>query len=117
MPTKANIDDLNDLENRMMAQIREMIANIIARMADKEDIGKKIAIINRKIRDIMESLSLMGGKGPSADDGMFTKKPYGPGACAACDKDLINIQGQPVDYHAWKKLPFRDPGERIAKYG
>lgn len=86
-------------------------------MPDKEDLLKKITIINRKIRDIMESLSLLNGKRPQTDDGMFTKKPYGPGACAACDKDLINIQGQPVDYHVWNKLPFRDPGERIAKYG
>lgn len=48
---------------------------------------------------------------------MFTKKPYGPVACAACEKNLVNIQGMQVDYHVWKKLPFREPGERLARYG
>ena len=42
MPTKANIDDLNDLENRMMAQIREMIGNILARIPDKDEINKNM---------------------------------------------------------------------------
>jgi len=59
MPTKANIDDLNDLENRLMSQIREMIGNILARIPDKEEINKKVALINKKIRDIMEALALL----------------------------------------------------------
>jgi hypothetical protein len=41
-----------------------MIGNILTRMPDKEDLLKKITIINRKIRDIMESLSLLNGKRP-----------------------------------------------------
>jgi len=59
MPTKANIDDLNDLENRLMSQIREMIGNILARIPDKDEINKKVALINKKIRDIMEALALL----------------------------------------------------------
>tara|TARA_B110000285_G_C15018693_1_gene560388 strand:+ start:417 stop:701 length:285 start_codon:yes stop_codon:yes gene_type:complete len=94
-----------------------MIGNILARIPDKDDLNKRFAIVNKKIRDIMESLALLQGHGGNEDDGMFTKKPYGSGACASCDKNLINIQGHPADYYAWKKLPFRDPGERIAKYG
>lgn len=117
MPTKANIDDLNDLENRIMAQLREMIQNILSRIPDKDEINKKFAAINKKIRDIMEALALLQGHNGNDDDGMFTKKPYGPGACASCDKNLLNIAGMPADFYAWKKLPFRDPGERIAKYG
>ena len=27
------------------------------------------------------------------------------------------MYGQQADYHVWKKLPFRDPSERIARYG
>ena len=59
MPTKANIDDLNDLENRLMSQIREMIGNILARIPDKDEINKKLALVNKKIRDIMEALALL----------------------------------------------------------
>lgn len=65
MPTKANMDDLNDLENRMMAQIREMIGSILARIPDKDEINKKFVVINKKIRDIMESLSLLNGSAPN----------------------------------------------------
>lgn len=48
---------------------------------------------------------------------MFTKKHLGPNACASCEKGLVNMIGLPVDYHTWKRLPVRDPNERIAKYG
>ena len=48
---------------------------------------------------------------------MFTKKPYGPVTCASCEKGLINIQGMAVDYHVWNRLPFREQGERLSKYG
>ena len=46
---------------------------------------------------------------------MFTKKYVGPVNCASCEKGIINLIGQPVDYHAWKRLPFREPSERIAR--
>lgn len=48
---------------------------------------------------------------------MFTKKNLGPVACAACEKNLINIEGLRVDYHVWKGLPARETNERIARYG
>ena len=51
------------------------------------------------------------------DDAMFSKRHLGPLACASCEKDLVNMQGTAVDHYAWKKLPFRDPNERISKYG
>jgi len=30
---------------------------------------------------------------------------------------LTNLQGLAADYKIWKKLPYRDPNERIARYG
>ena len=39
---------------------------------------------------------------------MFSKQPYGPVACASCEKNIVNLYGQQADYYAWKKLPFRD---------
>lgn len=49
------------------------------------------------------------------DDAMLSKKPLGGMSCASCERNLINLSGQMVDYHAWKKLPFREPNERIAR--
>lgn len=48
---------------------------------------------------------------------MFTKKPLGPVACASCEKGIVNLLGTQADYLAWKRLPFREPSERIARYG
>jgi hypothetical protein len=46
---------------------------------------------------------------------MFTKKPLGGVSCASCERNITNLSGLMVDYTPWKKLPFREPGERIAK--
>ena len=46
---------------------------------------------------------------------MFSKKYVGPVNCASCEKGIVNLLGQPVDYHVWKRLPFREPSERIAR--
>ena len=52
---------------------------------------------------------------PNEESGMFTKKYVGPANCASCEKNITNLLGQPVDYHVWKRLPFREPSERIAR--
>lgn len=94
-----------------------MIQQILNQFANKDDVMKRFAQLSKKIREIMDLLSRQGGGGPGEDDAMFSKKHLGPQACASCEKNLVNMQGQAVDYHAWKKLPFRDPSERIARYG
>jgi len=48
---------------------------------------------------------------------MFTRKHVGPVNCASCEKGITNLLGQQADYLSWKRLPFREPAERIAKYG
>ena len=59
-------------------------------MPNKDDIMRRFAQISKKIREIMEELAKLGGK-QTEDDAMFMKKPYGPIACASCEKNLINI--------------------------
>lgn len=49
------------------------------------------------------------------DDAMFTRKHVGPANCASCEKNIVNLNGMPADYLAWKRLPFREPQERIAR--
>jgi len=79
---------------------------------------KRFAQLSKKIREIMDLLSRQGGAdGGHEQDAMFSKRHLGPQSCASCEKNLVNMYGQAVDFHAWKKLPFRDPSERIARYG
>lgn len=49
------------------------------------------------------------------DDAMFTKKYVGPVDCASCERGLVNLQGKQAEKVHWNKLPFREPGERIAR--
>lgn len=60
---------------------------------------------------------VMDGKGKMQveDDAMLTKKYVGPVNCASCEKGIVNLQGMPAEYLAWKRLPFREPQERIAR--
>ena len=51
------------------------------------------------------------------EDAMFTKKPLGGLSCASCERNITNLSGHMADFQPWKKLPFREPNERIAKYG
>lgn len=51
----------------------------------------------------------------SEEDAMFTKKPLGGNSCASCERNITNLYGHIAEYQAWKKLPFREPGERIAR--
>ena len=61
-------------------------------------------------------MSLRGtGSNGNEEDAMFTKKPLGGVSCASCERGITNMSGLVVDYTPWKKLPFREPGERIAK--
>ena len=46
---------------------------------------------------------------------MFTKKYVGPVDCASCEKGIVNLYGKQADKVHWNKLPFREPGDRIAK--
>ena len=60
-------------------------------------------------------LLALQNKTPDEDSAMFTKKYVGPVNCASCEKNITNLLAQPVDYHVWKRLPFREPSERIAR--
>lgn len=51
------------------------------------------------------------------DDAMLTKKSVGPMDCASCDKGIVNLNAMRADHLSWNRLPFREPNERIAKYG
>ena len=68
-----------------------------------------------QIKSLYDMLLAMQNKQPDEDSAMFTKKYVGPVNCASCEKNVVNLLAQPVDYHVWKRLPFREPSERIAR--
>jgi len=84
---------------------------------DKEAMKKKLAAMEKNIKSLYDMIIAMQNAKPTEESAMFTKKYVGPVNCASCEKDIVNLLGQPVDYHVWKRLPFREPSERIARYG
>ena len=113
MSQKADRTELQELEDRLM-QLINQLQKQMANAATKDELTKKFKSLDKRIKELIE---LITRKGIQDDDGMLTKKNLGPIACASCEKNLINIQGLPVDYHAWKRMPQNNPSERIARYG
>ena len=92
MPNKADKKDLIDLENKLLDQLRDMVQQLLNQFANKDDVMKRFALINKKIKEILDLLAKQGNN-PNEDDAMFSKKHLGPMACASCEKNLINIYG------------------------
>lgn len=117
LPLKATKEELADLEARMMQRLQEMFDQLRQMFPDKEALKKKLAAMEKNIKSLYEMIVANQNKGPQEESAMFTKKYVGPVNCASCEKDIVNLLAQPVDYHVWKRLPFREPSERIARYG
>lgn len=110
--------DVEDLEERVLGKLNELLASLDIRYSDKENTRKKISMIEKNVRNLFDMvLKKDDGLGSNeAEDSMFTKKSAVN--CASCDKEVVNLQGTKADYLAWKRLPFREaPNDRIAKYG
>lgn len=114
---KASKQELADLEARMMQRLQDMFDQMRLMFPEKEATKKKIGSIEKNIKNMYDMMIAKQTETPNEESGMFTKKYVGPANCASCEKNITNLLGQPVDYHVWKRLPFREPSERIARYG
>lgn len=115
---KASKKDLLDLEAKLLEKLNELLGNLGNQFADKDAMRKKIFTLEKNIKNLYDLMMAANvSKKDNEDDAMFTRKPLGPVSCASCDKGIVNLLGQQADYMPWKKMPFREPNERIAKYG
>ena len=70
------------------------------------------------MKNLFDMLTASANKGSghgNEEDAMFTKKPLGGLSCASCERNITNLSGLMADFQPWKKLPFREPNERIAR--
>eukprot|EP00347_Sterkiella_histriomuscorum_P014972 403358803 len=86
--------------------------------ADKKGVGLQYSKIQSEIQYIMEFIQQLSanGKFKKEDDAMLTKKS-GQQQCLSCDKNIPNLSPTPADYNAWSKLPLKESGDRIARFG
>ena len=74
-----------------------------------------LIIFPLQIKQLYELITDMQMNKPDEETAMFSKKYVGPANCASCDKNITNLIGTPADHLVWKRLPFREPSERIAR--
>ena len=65
------------------------------------------------------NVSVEHSNSPTREDGaLFTKRPIQCLSCGSCDKPLKGVSPIPSGtFSQWKKLPARDPMDRLAKSG
>ena len=122
---KATKLELEQLEQRLMDKLQELLNNLGNVFVEKEPVRKKFLNIEKNVglfylitcqlKNLYDMVMDGKGKMQVEDDAMLTKKYVGPVNCASCEKGIINLQGMPAEYLAWKRLPFREPQERIAR--
>lgn len=88
MPTKADKMELMDLERRFKEIIDDIVKQMLELMPNKEDIQAKMQSLNRKLKEMHDSMRTTI---QNEDDAMLSKKHLGPLNCASCDKGIINL--------------------------
>lgn len=102
-----------------MDRLNELMRTFDGMFADKEGTRKKFAALEKAINKLSDMMKHVQDRGNSIDndDAMLTKKSVGPMDCASCDKGIVNLNAMRAEHLSWNRLPFREPNERIAKYG
>ena len=95
----------------------DIVKALTKQFADKAETRKALKIHEKQLQNLYNLMVSKGTTGENNEDAMFSKKPLGGLSCASCEKGLIDMQGQRVEFMPWNKLPFRDPAERIARVG
>ena len=113
MQTKITRQDLEDFELVISGKLQDIVNKFYETFMTKDEILRRFAAINKKIKEIME---LLKNKQQDEYDAMLSKKHVNM-ACASCEKDLINMSGMRVDHNYWNAMPKRDQTDRIARYG
>lgn len=109
---KASLDKLKELEELLLSKLKDLMDDFLKRFADKNETKRALKYLEKLIKD-SESIKIVR----DGDDAMLARKPLGGWSCASCQKDLEKLMGKIAPYHAWNKLPYRDPADRIARVG
>lgn len=65
------------------------------------------------MKSALKSIEKIRDEKVEAEVGMFTKKVMNH--CASCESDLTQMLTSSADHTSWNKMPFRPPGENIAR--
>lgn len=81
MQNKVSFEDLGETETRIMEKVMELFESCMTKFHLKEEINKRLSIINKKIRELGDGRLNSNER----EDAMLSKKNLGPIACASCE--------------------------------
>ena len=67
--------------------------------------------VAKQLRNTNAIVQELKDKEPDEPVGMLTKNAN----CASCERNITNLLDGKADHQNWKRLPFREPNERIAR--
>ena len=116
--TKANLSDLEDLKNLILAKLEELALACNKKFADRNETANNLKYLEDQIKKLFELLS--SSKKDTfneADNWLLAKKPISGYSCAACESVIGNLRDDPNKFIPWNKLPLRDPGDKLYRMG
>ena len=115
---KANLSDLEDLKNLILAKLEELALACNKKFADRNETANNLKYLEDQIRKLFELLS--SSKKDTfneADNWLLAKKPISGYSCAACEAVIGNLRDDANKFIPWNKLPLRDPGDKLYRMG
>ena len=116
--TKANLSDLEDLKNFILAKLEELALACNKKFADRNETANNLKYLEDQIRKLFELLSTSKKDTINeADNWLLAKKPISGYSCAACESVIGNLRDDANKFIPWNKLPLRDPGDKLYRMG
>ena len=115
---KANLSDLEDLKNLILAKLEELALACNKKFADRNETANNLKYLEDQIRKLFALLS--SSKKDTfneADNWLLAKKPISGYSCAACESVIGNLRDDANKFIPWNKLPLRDPGDKLYRMG
>ena len=118
LDTKANLSDLEDLKNFILAKLEELALACNKKFADRNETANNLKYLEDQIRKLFELLSTSKKDTINeADNWLLAKKPISGYSCAACESVIGNLRDDANKFIPWNKLPLRDPGDKLYRMG
>jgi len=93
------------------------------RFASKQTTNERIFKLKSQLKSLFELMLASGvirlddNSDDDGDKAMLSKKPLGGNFCGSCERDIKNLNPNAGHHLPWKKLPARDPTDRLPMSG
>ena len=116
MKDKANLSDLEDLKNFLLAKLDEFAIACNKKFADKNETTNNFKYLEDQLKKILEMLSKKDSQN-EADNWLLAKKPINGYSCAACESYIGDLRDDAYKFIPWNKMPLRDPSDQLYRKG